>query len=173
MSYYRRLYQQGGIYFFTLVTSGRQPILAEQNTLIRLKQAFRYTMKKHPYEIKGLVILPDHLHCIWQLPENDHDFSKRWNMIKWYFSIGLKSSINQRREKNIWQKRFWEHLIRDEQDLHRCLDYMHYNPVKHGYVNKPNDWSCSSFKRFVRSGYYDSNWGCDAEPGNIKELIME
>ncbi|MGQ3892585.1 REP-associated tyrosine transposase [Legionella sp. CNM-4043-24] len=91
MSDYHRLFIKGGTYFFTVVTHDRQPLLCEEPTLTRLKAAFRYVMNKHPYHMDGLVVLPDHLHCIWRLPENDHDFSVRWNLFKRYFSIGMDS----------------------------------------------------------------------------------
>lgn len=107
----------------------------------------------------AIVILPDHLHCIWQLPENDYNYSKRWAIIKHYFSIGIPSDINQRREKKIWQPRFWDHIIRNENDWEKHLDYIHYNPVKHGYAQKSLDWPHSSFKRYVREGWYEPNWG--------------
>lgn len=173
MSDYRRLYEPGGIYFFTLVTSGRRPFLCEEKTLIRLKKALHYTKKKYPFRIIGLVILPDHIHCIWQLPVGDSDFSTRWSMVKRYFSIGIKSDVNHRREKDIWQRRFWEHLIKDEGDLERCLEYIHYNPVKHGYVNKPYDWVYGTFKRDAEKGLYEIDWCSDAEPTKIKFLKLE
>ena len=94
-------------------------------------------MGKHPYRMEGLVVLSDHLHCIWRLPKNDGNFSIRWNMLKRYFSIGMNSTTNKRREKTIWQRRFWEHLIRDEDDLHRCLDYIHYNPGRVPGLKRP------------------------------------
>lgn len=173
MSDYRRLYVNGGIYFFTLVTHGRRPLLCEEQTLMHLKTAFRYSMKKYPFRMSGLVILPDHIHCIWQLPEHDHDFSIRWGLIKRYFSIGMRGDTNHRREKNIWQRRFWEHLIRDEEDFQRCLDYIHYNPVKHGYVSKPCDWIFSTFKDNVKKGIYEMDWGSSVEPDKIKKLELE
>lgn len=173
MSNYHRLFLKGGTYFFTVVTYKRQPILCEKHALERLKSAFHYVKKKHFFQIHGLVILPDHLHCIWQLPKDDDNYSLRWNMLKRYFSIGLDSCSNQRREKNIWQRRFWEHLIRDEANLHNCLDYIHYNPVKHGYVTKPYDWDFSTFRDQVWRGFYDSHWGSDGEPDGIKELLFE
>jgi len=173
MSNYHRLYSKGGIYFFTLVTSERKPLLCEAKALSRLKTAFHYSIKKYPFRIRGLVILPDHIHCIWQLPKDDHDFSIRWNMIKRYFSIGMNGDTNHRREKNIWQRRFWEHLIRDEEDFQRCLDYIHYNPVKHGYVNRPCDWTFSTFKNNVKKGFYEMDWGSDIEPDGIKKLKLE
>ncbi len=173
MSDYHRLYEKGGTYFFTLVTYERRPLLCEEGAMLRLKAAFRYGMRKYPFHMKGLVILPDHIHCIWHLPEHDNDFSIRWNMIKRYFSIGMKDEVNHRREKNIWQRRFFEHLIRDEEDLQRCLDYIHYNPVKHGYVNRPCDWAYSSFKNNVRKGFYEIDWGSNVEPNRIQKLEWE
>ncbi len=173
MSNYNRLYVEGGVYFFTLVTYQRKPLLCEKHILARLKAAFRYTIKKYPFRIIGLVILPDHLHCIWQLPNNDYNFSIRWKRIKYYLSIGMQGEIsNHRREKAIWQRRFWEHLIRDEDDLQRCLDYIHYNPVKHGLVEKPCDWQHSTFRHLVQKGYYDIDWG-SIEPAGMKELHFE
>lgn len=173
MSEYRRLFVKGGIYFFTVVTYDRQHLLCEEIALKRLKASFRYAIRKHPFKIRGLVILPDHLHCIWQLPEHDHNFSIRWNMIKRYFSSGFVAATNHRREKNIWQRRFWEHLIRDEYDLNRCLDYIHYNPVKHGYVTSPCDWHQSTFLNHVQQGFYDMSWGCNKVPGTIGKLFLE
>src|ERR1700689_4508683 len=110
MSNYHRIYIGGGTYFFTLVTHERKPLLCAEQALTRLRSAFRYAMEKHPFSIEGIVILPDHLHCIWKLPEYDADFSKRWSLIKRHFSIGMDGHSNHRREKNIWQRRFWEHL---------------------------------------------------------------
>jgi len=173
MSEYHRLFVKGGTYFFTIVTYNRQPLLCEKPALIRLKAAFRYVMSKHPYRMDGLVIMPDHLHCIWRLPDGDGNFSIRWNMFKRYFSIGMNSPTNQRREKTIWQRRFWEHLIRDEDNLHRCLDYIHYNPVKHGYVTNPYDWDSSTFKQYVKKGFYDINWGCNDEENVIENKLFK
>jgi putative transposase len=172
MSNYHRAYTSGGTYFFTLVTHERRPILCSEQALARLRNAFRTAIKKFPFLIEGIVILPDHLHCIWKLPENDSDFSKRWTCIKHYFSTGMTGVLNQRREKEIWQKRFWEHLVRDEEDFLRCLEYIYYNPVKHGYVASPFDWLWSSFRRDVRKGLFEKYWG-SCEPSRIKNLEME
>ena len=172
MSEYRRLFIKGGMYFFTLVTYQRQPILCEEPALIRLKSAFQYVKNKHHFRMHALVILPDHLHCIWQLPEDDDNFSIRWNMFKRYFSIGMPSTISHRREKIIWQRRFWEHLIRNEGDLNRCLDYIHYNPVKHGYVNRPCDWHNSTFKKHVDLGHYELSWGSNGDVEKIKNILL-
>ena len=173
MSNYRRLYIDGGTYFFTLVTHNRKPLLCLDNSLLRLKSAFQYTNKKHPFTLKGLVILPDHLHCILELPQGDHEFSIRWTMIKRFFSIAANSDVNARREKQIWQKRYWKHWIRDEADYERCLNYIYYNPVKHGYAESPIDWSHGTFRRDVRQGLYDSNWGSNTMPNRSKDLDWE
>jgi len=173
MSDYRRMFMKGGIYFFTVVTYDRRHLLCDAVTIIRLRAAFRYAISRHPFKIKGLVILPDHLHCIWQLPENDDNFSIRWNLIKRYFSAGFDAASNHRREKKVWQRRFWEHWIRDEDDLNRCLDYIHYNPVKHGYVTSPCDWRHSTFLNHVQQGHYDMHWGSDEEPKTIRRLLLE
>ena len=165
--------RMAGSTFLRWLPHGRRHILCGEQALIRLKAAFRYAMKKHPFRINGLVILPDHIHCIWELPEHDHDFSIRWNLIKRYFSIGMPGDVNHRREKNVWQRRFWEHLIQDEEELQRCLDYIDYNPVKHGHVNRPCDWVYSTFKHNVKKGFYEMDWGSNIEPNRIKKLDLE
>ena len=173
MSHYRRAYIPGGTYFFTLVTYHGKPILCTNESLPRLRKAFQYTKKKYPFHIIGIVIMPDHLHCIWQLPENDSNYSIRWAMIKRYFSTGQAADINLRREKNIWQKRYWEHVIRNEDDLYKHLDYIYYNPVKHGYVNQPYAWPHSSFKRDVIRGFYTLDWGSKEQPKRIENLEFD
>jgi putative transposase len=115
------------------------------------------------------VLLPDHIHCIWTLPENDCDYSKRWGMIKAGFSKRAKhlfhrnewmsDSKRKHREAAVWQRRFWEHMIRDEDDFRRHLDYLHFNPVKHGLVKCVRDWPHSTFHRFVKDGFYPQDWG--------------
>jgi len=108
----------------------------------------------HPFTIDAWVLLPEHLHCIWTLPQGDMDFSKRWGLIKAKFSKALS-----RQNTSVWQNRFWEHLIRDDRDMQIHLDYIHYNPVKHGYVESPKDWPSSTFHRYVQEGLYPLNWG--------------
>ena len=136
---YRRWHVNGGIYFFTVVTENRRPILIENINILR--ESFKQVKSKSPFSIEAIVILPDHLHTIWKLPENDMDYSKRWMLIKKGFSsqmpgFSVGSSKAKKREKGIWQRRYWEHVIRDEKDLKNHFDYIHYNPVKHGLVNK-------------------------------------
>ena len=172
MSIYRRLYIRGGCYFFTLVTQGRKPIFGIEESIDRLRSAFRHIMAKHPFEIDAMVVLPDHLHCIWRLPPQDDNYSLRWRLIKHHVSCGSGLPCNRRREKMLWQRRFWEHAIRDERDWHNHMDYIHYNPVKHGFVTRPMDWKASSFRYAVSRGWYDHNWGSQ-QPHNIANMRLE
>lgn len=129
-------------------------------------------MEIRPFSIDAIVVLPDHLHCIWQLPEGDDDFPERWRQIKRFVSIGLKSQLNERNEKALWQRRYWEHLIRDQEDWRRHIDYIHYNPVKHGYTQRAADWPYSSFKLALKRGWYESAWG-ETEPAFIAGMEIE
>ncbi|MEH1794929.1 MULTISPECIES: REP-associated tyrosine transposase [unclassified Nostoc] len=164
---YRRATIEGGTYFFTLVTHKRQRLLCLPTNVSLLRNIFRYVMHQHPFIIDAFVLLPDHLHCIWTLPQGDCNFSTRWRLIKSYFSRqcitlsqkNLSTSRQNKKERGIWQRRFWEHLIRDEVDFKNHLEYIHYNPVKHGLVKAPKDWEYSSFHRSVRQGMYDITWG--------------
>jgi Transposase and inactivated derivatives len=166
---YRRFYQPGARYFFTVVTDGRQPLLIDH--IERLRDAFRLGMSRQPFAVEAIVVLPDHLHTIWRLPEGDADFSTRWMIIKRKFSAGIpmgriRPSQCAKRERGIWQRRFWEHYLRDEADWQRHVDYIHYNPVKHGYVARAGDWPYSSFHRAVAAGSYPA----DGEPGTDPKL---
>jgi putative transposase len=164
---YRRARTKGGSYFFTVVTFKRERFFIKPENILLLRESFRYVMDKHFFKIDAFVLLPEHLHCIWTLPEGDCDFSKRWRLIKTYFTrkcdVKNKHKPHETRirkqEQAVWQRRFWEHLIRDEKDFSNHADYIHYNPVKHGLVKAPKDWKYSSFHRYVREGKYDVNWG--------------
>ncbi len=144
---YRRAYVKGGTFFFTVVTYGRFPLFQQESAVNLLRACFRQTMVTHPFDIDAWVILPEHLHTIWTLPENDSDFSVRWKNIKASFSRQYKGyvagnasqSMLKKGERGIWQRRFWEHTIRDEADYEKHCDYIHYNPVKHGLVSTPSD----------------------------------
>jgi putative transposase len=128
--------------------------------------------RRNPFETIAICVLPDHLHAIWALPPNDSDFSLRWSLIKSGFSRGLAVDMPRtqskiaRRERGIWQRRYWEHAIRDDGDLERHVDYIHFNPVKHGYVPKVVDWPHSTFHRYVAKGFLPADWGGDV--GDIK-----
>ncbi len=165
MSNYRRLYVPGGNFFFTVVTHRRQPIFSDDYAVQVLRESFLYAQKRKPFNILAAVIMPDHLHCIWTLPNDDADYSTRWQLLKTHATRKLK-------RRPLWQNRFWEHAIRDENDLHRHLDYIHFNPVKHGYVSKPADWPWSSFRRFVERGYYPVDWG-QMQPESTRGLVLE
>lgn len=172
MSEYRRLYREGGWYFFTVVTYNREKILTQPANIIRLRHGFRLVKDKYPFYIDGIIILPDHIHCIWRLPTEDDDFSLRWKLIKRYFSIGINTPLTGRAEKKVWQRRFWEHLLRNEKDWQAHMDYIHYNPVKHGYVKSPKDWRHGSFHSAVKRGLYNEDWG-SSEPCSIQGMNLE
>jgi putative transposase len=152
MTSYRRAYFQGATYFFTVNLADRESDLLVTH-IERLRAAYIKVETSHPFKTLAVCILPEHLHAIWQLPPGDEDFSLRWRLIKSLFSRGLPQAEHRsankikHRESGLWQRRFWEHLIRNEQDLQRQVDYIHYNPVKHGHVEHVIDWPCSSFHR--------------------------
>ena len=170
MPNYTRIYQPGGTYFFTLVTWKRRRILTTSMSRRLLRQAWHKVQAKYPFQVDAVCLVPDHLHCILTFPENDVDFSLRWRLIKYHFSINYHQKINidniaqsrsrvKRRELPVWQRRFWEHLIRDEADFRNHIDYIHFNPVKHGIVNRAIDYPWSSFHNYLRLGCYDPDWG--------------
>ncbi len=177
---YRRVYLQGGTYFFTVVTYERRPVFGNDAAVDLLWQCFQRTMALRPFTMDAYAILPDHLHAIWTLPDGDADFSKRWQAIKATFSLrygrsvvgDVSKSMRGKGEKGVWQRRFWEHLIRDESDFERHCDYIHYNPIKHGLVRSPLDWKHSSFGDFVAKGLYDPDWG-QAVGKEVLELDLE
>ncbi|KQQ87841.1 transposase [Massilia sp. Leaf139] len=171
MSRFRRAHI-GSTFFFTLVAWHRRPILCEPDVLRATREAIQKARARRPFTIDAWVQLPDHLHCIWTLPEGDSNFSQRWREIKHHVSYACRersgsaarSSCMQRRgESAIWQRRFWEHQIRDERDFERHMDYVHINPVKHGQVAHASLWPYSSFGRYVREGVYPADWGGPAE----------
>ena len=157
MPNYRRSNSPGSCYFFTVVTDHRQPILTHPDCRNALRDAIITTREQHPFTIDAWVLLPDHLHAIWSLPENDADFSIRWGKIK----VSVTRSLREVGLCNdsIWQKRFWEHEIRDETDFRHHMDYIHYNPVKHGLVEAVADWPHSTFHRQCALGVHPKGWG--------------
>ena len=179
MPEYRRFKVEGGTYFFTVVTFNRLSIfnLAEARQI--LHHAWADTQERMPFRTDAVCLLPDHLHCIWTLPDGDEDYSMRWREIKRFFTrryleqIGpgeLRSDSRiRRKEAAVWQRRFWEHTIRDEQDRNQHIEYIHYNPVKHGLVSRAVDWPWSSLHRYIREGYYADHWD-DGIGEEIKEM---
>jgi putative transposase len=175
VSQYIRAKIKGGLFFFTVVLAQRSSrLLVEEIDHLRL--VYRTVKQRRPFETIAICVLPDHIHAVWALPEGDVDFPIRWNLIKSGFSRALaprqrSASKMKRREKGIWQRRYWEHAIRDAKDLERHVDYIHFNPVKHGYVAKVTDWPHSSFHRFVKDGLLAPDWGGDTKdiPGSFGE----
>lgn len=170
MPNYRRLYIPGGTYFFTIVTYCRRPLFKDPHNIELLREAIAKVKNKQPFQILAAVILPDHIHFLWQLPPDDADYSQRISKLKISFTraykaknsanLELSASRHKHRERDVWQRRFWEHAIADEADLQNYLDYIHYNPVKHGLVSCPHLWQYSSFAKWVKRGKYRANWGC-------------
>ena len=170
---YRRWFREGGTYFFTVVTFNRQKIFNNAHARSALHHAITEVRTLRPFEMLGIVLLPNHCHCIWKMVDDDDNFSVRWGMIKRRFSklwlssnnrdIPVSKSRTKRGERGVWQRRFWEHLIKDRRDFAKHMDYIHYNPVKHGYVKCPHQWEHSSFHRWVKEGVYKSDWQCQCQ----------
>ena len=164
MPNYRRNRVPGGCYFFTVNLQNRQSRLLVEH-IDELREAVRTVRRQQPFHIDGWVVLPEHMHTIWTLPPGDEAYSSRWRAIKKAFSKAIPNiefrSAQQlkRHERGIWQRRFWEHTIRDEADYAAHMDYLHYNPVKHGWVKTVGEWPFSSFHRLVQNGIYAADWG--------------
>ncbi|MDH4560095.1 transposase [Pseudomonas sp. BN411] len=166
MTNYRRDHTPGATWFFTLnLADRRSRLLIDQIALLRA--SFRYCMKRHPWRINAIVILPDHLHALCTLPPDDADYALRWRLIKTEFSRALpygeqaSESRSSKGERGIWQRRFWEHRVRDDDDFARHVDYIHHNPRKHGHVERVADWPWSSFHRYVNAGILPVDWAGD------------
>jgi len=160
---YRRDYTSGATYFFTLTLQDRRSTYLTTYSAL-LGKAFRNVREQYGFNTKAIVVLPDHLHFIWHMAETEHDYSIPIRLIKTQFTKSLLSMAiplakNARGDVNLWQKRFWEHRIRNEEDLQKHVDYVHYNPVKHGYVNKAVDWSYSSIHFYIKNGILKPDWG--------------
>ena len=164
--YYRRLRVKGGTFFFTVVLADRTSDLLVRH-VDRLRCVYASVTNKLPFETVAICILPDHIHAIWTLPENDSNYAARWSLIKSGFSRGLPPTLVRspskikKREKGLWQRRYWEHAVRDDEDLTRHIDYIHFNPVKHGLVPRVQDWPDSSFHQYVARGDLPLDWGGD------------
>ncbi len=161
---YRRAWHPGGTYFFTVTLLRRHGNDLLTRHIDVLRQAVGTVRQRHPFHIHGWVVLPDHLHCVIELPPGDMNFATRWRLIKMGFSKALPRSepFSQTRlrrgERGIWQRRYWEHLVRDEADFQAHMDYVHINPLKHGYVNRVSDWPYSTFHHLVEKGIYPLDW---------------
>lgn len=161
---YRRAWHKGGAYFFTVNLLKRHGNTSLTDNIHLLRHAVLTIKKSYPFVIHAWVVLPDHLHCVIELPQGDADFAKRWMLIKMLFSRSLskteyRSNVRiKRRERGVWQRRYWEHLIRDEADFAAHVDYVHINPVKHGLVKQVKDWPYSTFRKLVEAGIYTADW---------------
>ncbi len=170
MPNYRRWFRPGGTFFFTIVTYDRAPFLCEPLARTILRRSLEQCQTLRPFKINAVVLLPDHFHTVWTLPPGDDDFSTRLGMVKksftqeWLNEGGTEGSISSsrmfNRRRGVWQRRFWEHWVRDIDDLQGCADYIHYNPVKHGLVKCPHDWPHSTFKNWVNDKAYAPDWQC-------------
>ncbi|RJF70755.1 REP-associated tyrosine transposase [Rhodopseudomonas palustris] len=175
MPNYRRAWLKGGCWFFTVNLHDRRlPLLIEEIDLLR--EAVRVVRARSPFQIDAIVVLPDHIHTVWTLPDGDANFSSRWRAIKKHFTKALPHieycdpTRRSRRERGIWQRRYWEHLIRTEDDFARHIHYCYINPVKHGLVSRVQDWPYSSFHRDVKLGLFPLDWAGDsAAPGDYGE----
>ena len=171
MSNYRRYFVPGGTYFFTITTYRRKPLFAVERNVQLLRQSVAMIKNEQPFVINAAVVLPDHLHFLWSLPPGDDQYSKRIGRIKVEFTKALRGSqylpgnvtISRRkhRERDVWQRRFWEHTIRDETDFERHFDYIHYNAVKHGLTTCPHRCTATSFHYWVAKNVLDVRWGCN------------
>lgn len=174
MARYRRARTPGACYFFTVVAHHRRAFLTDSDVRTALRQAIIKVRARHPFAIDAWVLLPDHLHCIWTLPEQDADYPLRWNLIKRYVTRSCRERLHRedesspsrrrRREATLWQRRYWEHRIRDERDFSAHMDYVHYNPVKHGLCVRPVDWPYSSLHRWIEAGVYPADWAAASAP---------
>jgi putative transposase len=163
---YRRNFLPGGSFFFTVNLADRRSRLLTDH-IEPLRSAFRYARARHPFTVDAIVVLPDHLHSVWTLPEGDADFALRWRLIKSTFSRALpraeqvSASRQAKGERGILQRRYWEHTLRSDGDLERHVNYIHYNPVKHDHVTRVRDWPYSSFHQMVQLGVYPEDWAGD------------
>jgi len=179
MPSYIRWYSPGGTYFFTLVTENRAPLFAAEATHPVLRSAIDRCRSRYPFEVIAMALLPDHLHLLMKLPDDDHDFSVRLRWIKSNFTSSYLAAGGSEQPRSdsrvdhgnrgVWQRRFYEHLCRDEFDVGRHVEYVHFNPVKHGLASCPHGWRASSFHRWVAMSDYPRDWccGCD-EPNHAR-----
>jgi putative transposase len=170
MPNYRRLFVPGGTVFLTVATYRRAPLFRDEANVARLRQAVTTVRKELPFDFVAAVVLPEHLHVLWTLPPGDVEYPKRIGRIKVEFTHSLRgtdalpsdvcASRRKHRESNVWQRRYIEHTIRDERDFEDHMNYIHYNPVKHGLVSCPHAWPYSSFRKWVKGGAYPEDWAC-------------
>jgi putative transposase len=171
--HYRRATVPGASYFFTLITYQRKRLFADSGNVERWHNAVAKVQRTRPFVVEAEVVMPEHMHMIWTLPENDADYATRIRLIKTAFTkdlppqvCGLTTNASRasKRERDVWQRRYWEHVIRDDRDFSAHLDYIHLNPVQHELVARPSDWPHSTFGIWLERGVYDPWWGIDEMP---------
>lgn len=175
MAIYRRFHTAGATWFFTLTAEGRRPLLVGPDSMHWIRRAAAEVRGRYPFELIAWVVLPDHLHALVNLPDSDCDYAKRISIFKRIVSKRLASrttaplcnSMRTRRENGVWQRRFWEHMVRNQVDLQRHLDYIHFNPVRHGLAGNATGWPHSSIHRYVESGMVAKDWA--AKVGDERE----
>jgi putative transposase len=183
MSYYRRRRSTGGVYFFTVVTEDRVPILCGDRARDLLHNAILACQATRPFLLTAMVLVPDHFHAIWEMPEGKNDYSICIASIKANFTrewlagggpeVARSASRIARRRRGVWQRRFWEHEIRDADDFERHLNYIHYNPVKHGLASCPHEWQWSTFQRWVQKDAYERQWCCACDGRKMQPPSFE
>ena len=183
MPNYRRIKSNGGTYFITQITYQREPWLCSEIGRKALRKAIEKVRIKYPFSIDAFVLLPDHFHCLWTLPQTDADLSTRLRLIKTFVTKHYSNQLSivrdisvsrqKRKEGNLWQRRFWEHLIRDDKDYANHCDYIHYNPVGHKLCRSPQDWQYSSIHRFIAEGIYPPDWGLSNKSKTAYDILNE
>jgi len=168
----RRYYVPNAIVFVTQVVERREPIFGIASNVTLLRETLHHAKELHPFAMLGYVFLPDHLHLLIR-PADRGNFSPIMHSLKRNFAINFKRTRDVTGSMRVWQKGYWDHIIRDEDDFHRHLDYIHYNPVRHGLVDKPEAWRFSSFLEWKARGVYDDGWGWSPLPDHLSNLDWE
>lgn len=173
MPNFRRHYVPNAVIFITAVTHDRVPYLGSADNIRLFWETLQLVRAIHPFRLLAYVILPDHFHWLMRVDDEGGDFSTILHSIKRNYTLNVKKAHGITTPLKLWQERFWDHIIQDERDLNNHFDYIHWNPVKHGYVQRPEDWPQSTYRFWLERGYYELGWGHMGEPPNIVEMNLE
>jgi len=173
MPNYRRIYQPNACVFITVVTAQRTPYFHHKENILLYQETLQNVQNLYPFDLIAYVILPDHFHWLLNLTGNNKDFSKIVHSFKRNFTVNYKHFNDIQQPLSIWQKRYWDHMIRNEKDLQKHLDYIHWNPVKHKIASQPDQYEFSSFNKFIENGFYPSGWESDYKPQFIESMDLE
>jgi len=173
MPNFRRYYVPNAIVFITAVTANRIPYFQREDDIVLFWQTLREAQRHHPFRLLAYVLLPDHFHWLMRVEREDGNFSDAMHSIKRNCTLNYKRAHSITRPFSLWQSRFWDHVIRNEEDLERHFDYVHWNPVKHGYVGRPGEWRDSTFAHWLERGYYEADWAAQDEPAYIAQMDYE